>query len=243
VNAFFAALQFLTVIPRPTRMEYSGSEAGPAAIFFPVVGLLLGGVLVLMNAALEPFVTGALSCVSLVAVLAVLTRGLHLDGLADTFDGLGAGGSRERMLEVMQDSHNGAFGTIAIVVVLLLKIHAIDSIDAERWRALIAAPVLGRWAMVLLGYRAQAVKPGLGATLVTQLGSHHLACATLLAATFTVASSRGRGLLAIALVAMLSFAAKIYFQHRLGGVNGDIFGAIGELSETSVLVLFAVMDP
>jgi adenosylcobinamide-GDP ribazoletransferase len=86
----------------------------------------------------------------------LLTRGLHLDGLGDTFDGLGAGGDRERMLRIMDDSHTGAFGLIAIVLLLFSKIHAIESMDNERWRALLAAPILGRWAMVLLGIILEA---------------------------------------------------------------------------------------
>ncbi len=99
---------------------------------------------------------------ALVTLLALLTRGLHLDGLGDTFDGLGAGGDRERMLRVMDDSHTGVFGVIAIVLLLFFKIHAIESIDSERWRALLAAPVLSRWAMVLFGLSFQSGKGGTG---------------------------------------------------------------------------------
>ena len=162
MSSFFAALQFLTLFPWPRRTDRSADEVGSSAIFFPVIGFLLGLILVLVNFLLAPFASPGLSSVALVAILALLTRGLHLDGLGDTFDGLGAGGDRERMLEIMDDSHTGAFGLIAIVLLLFFKIHAIESIDNERWRALLAAPILGRWAMVLLGYRSQAAKPGLG---------------------------------------------------------------------------------
>ena len=116
--SFYAALQFLTIVPWPRRRVYSADELGSAAIFFPVIGFLLGLVLALVNAALEPVASAGLSSVILVAVLALLTRGLHLDGIGDTFDGLGAGGDRERMLRVMDDSHTGTFGVIAIVLLL-----------------------------------------------------------------------------------------------------------------------------
>ena len=82
---------------------------------------------------LKSFASPVLSSVALVTLLAWLTRGLHLDGLGDTFDGLGAGGDREHMLRVMDDSHTGAFGVIAIVLLLFFKIHAIES---HRQRAL-----------------------------------------------------------------------------------------------------------
>jgi adenosylcobinamide-GDP ribazoletransferase len=240
VSAFFAALQFLTIFPRPKRMEYFTHEVGPAAVFFPVIGLLLGLILVLVNVALEPFASAVLSSVALVAVLALMTRGLHLDGLGDTFDGLGAGGERQRALHVMEDSHTGAFGLIAIVLLLLFKVHAIESIEWERWRALLAAPVLGRWAMVLLGYRSQAAKPGLGSILVEQLNSKHFFVATLIAAVSVTAILRGVGIAMMVWVAIFTLAAKKFFHRRLGGVTGDTFGAVGELSETSALVFLAL---
>ena len=137
MNSFFSALQFLTLFPWPKRVERRADEIGPAAIFFPIVGFFLGSILALANFLLEPFASAILISVVVVTLLALLTRGLHLDGLGDTFDGLGAGGDRERMLRIMDDSHTGAFGLIAIVLVLFFKIHAIESLDSERWRALL----------------------------------------------------------------------------------------------------------
>jgi adenosylcobinamide-GDP ribazoletransferase len=240
VSGFFAALQFLTVFPRPQRMQYSTYEVGRAAIFFPVIGFLLGLILVLVNIALEPFTSAVLSGIALVAILALLTGGLHLDGLGDTFDGLGAGGERERVLHVMADSHTGAFGVIAIVLLLFFKIHAIEAIEWERWRALLTAPVLGRWAMVLLGHRSHAAKPGLGSTLIDQLKPKHFFCATLIAAACAAAILHGAGIAIMVCIALFTLAAKKFFHHRLGGVTGDTFGAVGELSETSVFVFLAL---
>lgn len=241
MNSFFAALQFLTLCPWPRRVNRSASEIGRATIFFPVVGLLLGLVLVIVNRTLESTASPGLSSVALVAILALLTRGLHLDGLGDTFDGLGAGGDREHILRVMDDSHTGAFGLIAIVLLLFFKIHAIESMDNERWRALVAAPVLGRWAMVLLGYRSQAAKPGLGSTLIDHLQTKHVVLATIITLLLTAAILRSVGIAVMIWAALLSLASKKYFHRRLGGVSGDIFGAVGELSETSVLVILALV--
>jgi adenosylcobinamide-GDP ribazoletransferase len=240
VSGFFAALQFLTVFPRPACIAYRSDETGRAAVYFPVVGLLLGFILALANAALEPLAGAALSSVALVALLALMTGGLHLDGLADTFDGLGAGGGGERMLEIMQDSRTGAFGVSAIVLLCLFKIHALELIEVERWRALLNAPLLGRWAMVLLGYQAQAAKSGLGSAFVAQLNTTHVVCATLLAAGFSAAIARGRGLLIMLGLAIFVIVARSYFQRRLGGITGDTLGAVGELSEALVLVFYAL---
>ena len=240
MSSFFAALQFLTLFPWPRRPDRLANEVGTSAIFFPVIGFLLGLILVLLNFLLAPFARPGLASVAVVAMLAWLTRGLHLDGLGDTFDGLGAGGDRERMLSIMDDSHTGAFGLIAIVLLLFFKIHAIESMDNERWRALLAAPVLGRWAMVLLGYRAQAAKPGLGSVLIDHLESKHVVFATFITLILVAAILHGPGIAIMIWIATFAFASKQYFHRRLGGLTGDTFGAVGELSETSVLVIVAL---
>jgi adenosylcobinamide-GDP ribazoletransferase len=240
VKAFFVALQFLTLCPWPEASEHSRNELGRSAIFFPVIGLILGLILVLINFLLEPFASAGLLSVILVAILAVLTGGLHLDGVGDTFDGLGAGGERERMLSIMDDSRTGTFGLIAIVLVLLFKIHALQSLDVDRWRALLVAPILGRWAMVLLGYRSKAAKPGLGSSLIDHLETTHFLLATVLTLLLVAAIWRANGIVMMAWIAVFTTISKIYFRRRLGGVSGDIFGAVGELSETSVMVLLAL---
>jgi len=221
-------------------MQHSTNEVGRSAIFFPVVGLMLGLILALVNFLLLPFASAGLLSVILVALLAFMTRGLHLDGVGDTFDGLGAGGDRDRVLTIMDDSHTGVFGVIAIVLVLFFKIHALENLDVDRWRALLVAPILGRWAMVLLAYRSKAAKAGLGSNLIDHLQTKHFVLATLLTLLLVAAIFRGNGIFMMAWVAVFTMASKNYFHRRLGGVTGDTFGAVGELSETSVMVLLAL---
>ena len=240
MSSFFAALQFLTLFPYPRRMEHATADVGRSAVSFPVIGFLLGSILVLVNFLLGPFASAGLLSVILVTLLACMTRGLHLDGVGDTFDGLGSGGDRDRILSVMDDSHTGVFGLVAIVSVLLLKIHALESMDVDRWRALLVAPILGRWAMVLLAYRSKAAKAGLGSNLIDHLQTKHFLLATLLTLLLVAVIFRGNGIFMMAWVAVFTTASKSYFHRRLGGVTGDIFGAVGELSETSVMVLLAL---
>jgi adenosylcobinamide-GDP ribazoletransferase len=240
VTPFFAALQFLTLFPCPTWRDYSDADLGQSAIFFPVIGLILGSILVVVNFLLAPFASAALLSVILVGLLAFLTRGLHLDGVGDTFDGLGAGGDRDRMLSVMDDSHTGVFGLTAVVLVLLLKIHALESIDVDRGRTLLVALILGRWAMLLLAYRSKAAKDGLGSRLIEHLKTKYFLIATLLTLLLIAAIWSRNGIMMMAWVAIFTTASKIYFHRRLGGVTGDTCGAVGELSETSVMVLLAL---
>jgi adenosylcobinamide-GDP ribazoletransferase len=242
VNSFFAALQFLTLCPWPARVERSAEEVGRSAIFFPAIGLALGSMLVLLNRLLQPFASSGLLSVILIAALLLATRGLHLDGLADTFDGLGAGGDRERVLRIMDDSHTGVFGVAAIVVVLFLKTQALDSLGDGRWRALLMAPVLSRWTMVLLAYHANAAKAGLGALFIGHLKAQHFLGATLMTLLLIAAIGQLLGIALMVWLALFTLACKHYFHRRLGGVTGDTFGAVGELSESSVMVAMALVS-
>jgi adenosylcobinamide-GDP ribazoletransferase len=240
VNGFVAALQFLTLFPWPRRTDRSVDEVGQAALFFPLIGFVLGVILALVNALLQPFAGSGLSSVALVTILALLTRGFHLDGLADTFDGLGAGGDRERVLSIMDDSRTGVFGLLAVVLVIFFKIHAIESMGHDRWRSLLIAPALGRWAMVLLAHRSKAAKEGLGSILIGHMQTNHFLSATAITLILSAAAGQTAGIIMMAWVALLTTASKYYLHRRLGGVTGDTCGAVGELSETSVLVLLAL---
>ena len=240
MKSFVAALQFLTLCPWPKRADHSAEEVGQATIFFPLIGFVLGAILALVNALLQPFAGSGLLSVALVTILALLTRGFHLDGLADTFDGLGAGGNRERVLSVMDDSRTGVFGLLAIVLVIFFKVYAIESMGNDRWRSLLIAPALGRWAMVLLAHRSQAAKEGLGSTLIGHMETKHFLSATAITLILSAAVGQTAGITMMVWVALLTTGSKYYFHRRLGGVTGDTCGAIGELSETSVLVLLAL---
>jgi adenosylcobinamide-GDP ribazoletransferase len=240
VTSFVAALQFLTLFPWPKRMERSAEEVGQAAIFFPVIGLFLGLCLVLVNWLLRPFATAGLASVALVALLVLLTRGLHLDGLADTFDGLGAGGDRERVLRVMDDSHTGVFGLVAVISVILFKVHAIESMGDDRWRALLSAPLLSRWAMILLAHGSKPAKDGLGSIWMSHIESKHFLLATVATLVLIAGIHQAVGIAMMLWVAVFATGWKRYFHRRLGGLTGDTFGAVGELSEASVLVLLAL---
>lgn len=240
MSAFIAALQFLTPFPWPRRAERSAGEIARGAVFFPLIGLILGGFLALADGLLKSHFPPMLIAVTLVALLALLSRGFHLDGLADTFDGLGAGGTREHVLAVMDDSRTGVFGVLAVVFVILFKVYAIGALGPARPAVLLFAPMLGRWATVLLAYRSSAAKEGLGAYMIMHMSPVRLLVATL--TTFIVAAGFTdlSGLAVMGLVAMLTLALKYYCHRRLGGVTGDIFGAVEELSETSAFVLFAL---
>ena len=236
---FFTALQFLTVFPWPYNRKVTAEEIGRSSAFFPLVGFCLGLALLLFNRLLAPYLPSPLLSVALVSVLVLMTRAFHLDGLGDTFDGLGAKGSREDALAAMRDSRTGVFGLLAVLLVVIAKVRAIDFLGEGRAQALLVSPLLGRWAMVILAYRSKAARPGLGQIMAEHVRGKHLLPATLFTLAIVVIFARPIGLwiaLGISLFALLS---RHYLHRRFGGLTGDMFGAVGELAETLVLAVFA----
>jgi adenosylcobinamide-GDP ribazoletransferase len=180
--------------------------------------------------------------IGLVLLMAVMTRALHLDGLGDTFDGLGARGGPKEALKAMRDSHTGIFGLTAVVAVLALKGASIDGTRELRPHALILAPVLGRWAMLLLAYKSESVAEGLGRIVVEYMNARHLCFGTAvtLVPTLVIAGTLGTEILLA--VFSLAILMKIYFHRRLGGITGDHCGAVEEAAEALTFVIFAAVE-
>ncbi len=151
MKPFFAALQFLTIIPLPKRLAGETEDLEKSVPFFPLVGLFIGllaaGFDQLAGSHLPPFAASVLVVILLVGI----SGGLHMDGLADTADGFLSARPREKMLEIMRDSRTGVMGTIAVVFVILLKIAVLNPIPLDlRWKAILLMPLAGRIAMVLM---------------------------------------------------------------------------------------------
>jgi len=171
-----------------------------------------------------------------------MTRALHLDGLGDTFDGLGAKAGPEEALRVMRDSHTGIFGLLAVVIAIGLKVQALEFMGPGRDQALLIAPTLGRWAMVVLAYGSRSAREGLGRFMVDYVRGRHLFFATVIVLALAFAFA-GRGGLWIALgISIFTLVCRLSFHRCLGGVTGDTFGAVGEMTETLALVVFALIE-
>jgi adenosylcobinamide-GDP ribazoletransferase len=147
---FWTALAFLTIFPTPKKYSAGIENLGESAIWFPVVGLLIGGLTALAFSGFQLFLPTFLGSALTVWVWIVLTGGLHLDGLADCCDGMLNASSAERRLEIMKDPRIGTFGAIGLVFVILLKVAAVDALEinlawiAFRWRLPHAGCCCGR---------------------------------------------------------------------------------------------------
>jgi len=244
MGSLILAVRFLTVVPVPGREAQGLSAVGRAAWWFPAVGLLLGlglaGTLAVLHALFPPLLAAAL----LVAGWKAVTGGIHLDGLADVLDGL-AGRDRAQRLAIMRDSRVGVFGAAGLTLYLLLVVTAVAALpDPVRGRLLVLAPMVGRVAPLLVGVWLRAATPGegLGAAFVAglsrwagpfwALGGIALAGALL--------GSWGAGIPPLAWVAAILGAG--FVARRLGGLTGDVLGAVVELAELGALLAGAALS-
>jgi adenosylcobinamide-GDP ribazoletransferase len=240
----------LTVLPvRVTRWDRDAARAG--MLVAPVVGVIVGGCaaglgLLLLFLGASPL----LAAVGTVAVPAVLTRGLHLDGLADTADGLGSGKPAEDALRIMKQSDIGPFGVLALVFVLLAQVAALGQLYGDSWaRGAVAAVVSGVAARLALTSAARvgvpAARPeGLGAAVagvVPVAGALGVAVGSVAVAEVCGLALGVYGVARAFVVALV--VAELLLRHcrrRFGGVTGDVFGGLAETAGTVALVVLSL---
>lgn len=224
------AVAFLTIVP--VRVRDPNASLARAAAFFPLVGAAVGAAAGGIRVAFQPLLgTGPATVLALV-VLVALTGALHQDGLADTADGLGARGDRDRRLAAMRDSAIGAFGVLALIGWALLLATTLARFSAtDALLALVAAGALSRWAALLHAAATPPARPdGLGAGFAPTTAALLIASATALA----VAEPAGGalpGLAAIAATLVVSALTSAWARRALGGRTGDTLGATVALAE------------
>lgn len=231
------ALVLLTRLPLPRLPENTFARQADAVWAFPVVGLIVGLLACTAGwAAMAVNLPAAISAVILVAVLVVTTGAMHEDGLADTVDGLWGGFTPERRLEIMKDSHIGAYGVLALIFTQLIRVALIATLlTASDYAAILAACILSRAVMpVLMNALPNARNSGLshsvggprGVTVVTGFGLALLGAVLLMGAAAILPT-----LVAALVVAVLAGTAKA----KIGGQTGDILGASQQLAELTFL--------
>jgi adenosylcobinamide-GDP ribazoletransferase len=240
-HALAIALQFLTRIPVPSRMEFRAESQGWSVAWYPLVGLLIGGLLLLVRALLAdagPLLASAL----LLTMWVLVTGGLHLDGLADCADAwVGGQGDRERSLRIMKDPCSGPIAVAAVALLMLLKFSALAELAGRPGMTpLLWAPVIGRSLVPLLLLTTPYVRPnGLGRPLAENLPRLPAGLAAAFSLVCALAWLGPWPLLATA----LAFAwLRKQMVEKLGGCTGDTLGASIEMVEALVLVVCALVD-
>jgi adenosylcobinamide-GDP ribazoletransferase len=237
---FWAAIQFLTIFPTPLRHKVTAKTSGQSLTYFPLVGLILGGILFGLYYGLILILPSSVVNALLVIALVILTGAHHLDGFIDTCDGVIAGKSKKERLSIMSDSKVGAFGIVGAILLLLLKYVALSA--APILPALLLMPTLSRWTMVsIIVTFPYAKRSGMGLAFKHGATWQRLTIATITALIVSVILLQWWGLVLMAALWLIAFGIAICFRFRLGGLTGDNYGAINEMSEVVILLLIILI--
>jgi len=240
---FWTAWQFLTIFPAPGNRGVGESGVGSSAGYFPLVGLILGAILLGLDQLLGLFLPALLVSALLTVALIILTGALHLDGLMDTCDGFAVKSSAAERLKVMADSRVGGFGVAGACCFILLQYVSLITLPADlRAAALLLMPTLSRWgAAYAIAAFPSAKKEGLGQMFKNKTGWPMLAIATVIALVIATIFLSYTGVALVAGIWIIaSLIAKVLSSH-LGGLTGDTYGAIIELSEVATLILIIII--
>jgi len=231
------AIRFLTIIPvisfHPSNHTNQNDEVlaenfANSMAFFPLVGMLIGILLVFLRRIFYSFVVSSLVGDTLVFIVWIwLSGGLHLDGFADSVDGFLGGHDKEEILKIMKDSSTGAKGVVALVSLLLLKFVLLAEMPLLlKDVALFFTPAIGRWSMVIAAFlgKPARLKNSMGKLFMDYVGWREVIFASLT--------------IGIEIVLLILK----YCQKRIGGISGDILGAINEIVEVSILLAIYLLS-
>lgn len=245
IRIFFATLAFMSRLPVPYRWS-QGLEVeqySRGIVMFPWVGMVLGTLAAAVFLLLAPWCGTPLAALFYVLALAVLTGGFHLDGLADTCDGLFSARTREKMLEIMRDSRLGTHGGLGLIFVLVAKVLVVSELALRGYSmlpVLILASVAGRSAVVLLMYRQRYARDtGLGNIFIGKIGLKQTAVTLLTGAVLSFLLLPGAGLLAWFITTLGIGLIGMSIKRTLRDQTGDTLGAAIELGE--VIFLLALL--
>ncbi len=233
-----AALRFLTILPLGKPADFSGHRMVP---YFPLAGLILGLLLALIDAMLQHIFP--LNIVSLIDVvfLAVVTGALHLDGLADTADGLFSHRSSLDALKIMKDSRVGTMGILALIFVLGTKWAGLSSLHEYRAFYLIIIPAYARGTFTIAIHFMGYIRPKGGTAREFFADNKNIASLGWLSVPVAFSLWLGfRGIILNGVFIGIVMLVTLYYKKKLGGITGDMLGALGEVTEAG-LFLFAGM--
>ncbi|MBM4055346.1 MAG: adenosylcobinamide-GDP ribazoletransferase [Planctomycetes bacterium] len=271
MNNFIWALKFLTTLPVRSKTGEFSEKHNYIVFWFPIVGIVIGIILsifyVIFQYVFPCFISNALVLILYI----IITGALHLDGFADSCDGIFGGWNRERRLEIMKDSHIGSYGTIGLVcitgvryvcllcigdyssgketiTVLSPTFHMITSkyISSGLLLKIIVLclmPVAGRWAQVFASGISHYAREtsGTGAFIVNSTTMRHVIIASIIPLLLMLFFFRIKGLAACTIIVILTLCAIWYIKKKIGGMTGDTLGAINEMAEIIFLLSIFVV--
>ena len=240
-NRYFVAQTFMTRLPSPVKLQWSDSELAQSTPWFALVGIVVG-----LIAALGWWIgytgwSATLAAVFAVTASVLATGAVHEDGLADSADGIGGAFELEKKLTIMRDSRIGTYGSVALILVIVAKVSAISLLNpTTAMSTIIGAHMLGRWTSVpLIKYNRYVREQGTGKPFASAVTLQHVVISSIFVLLCSLVCFAGKTLLVIPLVLAGLWCAQWYVRRKLGGITGDVLGAINSLTELLVYLIMS----
>jgi len=238
------SFQFLTILPIKVK-DFNERRIADSAVYFPIVGLCLGLLLVAVDALLTLLNFPAFSTnIILVVFLILITGGMHLDGLADSSDAFLSAKPKNEMLQIMRDSHIGVMGVLSLICVILLKIGLLSSINTFlKWNALLLVCVLSRWTAVLSIFLfPYARQDGKAKLFIEGMNLKIFILSSIIVIICAAFIWQVRGLILLLIVTAFVYGSGKLICRKIDGITGDTLGATIELSEIVTLFFMFVIQ-
>jgi len=243
MNSFITALQLLTIFPVKTSGGNAGKDFSRSLAYFPLAGFVIGFSCAVLNFIAGRFLPDAVWSILLVIFMAIMTGGIHLDGLADSFDGFASSQASDKILDIMKDSRIGTMGVIALFADLAVKSALIFSFPPHlRGLSLILACTVSRWSMVLpMTFFRYARTEGKARIFLENASVSNMVISTLITLLIALFFCKWKGLYLLGAAGAVSYITATYVNSRIQGITGDTLGAINELVElASLTVLYFI---
>jgi adenosylcobinamide-GDP ribazoletransferase len=219
-------------------------------LFFPVVGLLIGGIEALVFWGMHNFLSPSLIALFLILIPIILTGALHIEGFADMMDGFAGGHNKNEILQVMRDSRIGAIGAISVTILILAKFVLIKELIVEHIfgstlpveRILLVIFCLSRWAMVISAGMSRYARNSRIGRAFTELVDVRIVClASIIPIVSAIILFKLCGLIWLSITLLLSFLVSRIASHKVGGITGDILGGVNEIVEIVLLLSMIIL--
>jgi adenosylcobinamide-GDP ribazoletransferase len=241
-NSFWAAVQFLTIVPPVVRQTFTPQEMGTSLVFYPVVGVGIGFVLALFSWGLQKIFPLPLAAAFILGLWICISGAFHLDGFLDACDGLFGSSAPEKRLEIMRDKHHGTFALTGGMILLLIKWSALIACKLNPL-ALILSPMLARWGMTLaiMAFPYGRTR-GVGSVIKENANRKSLILSGLIVLGIIALSVSLSGWIAFGVAVIAIWGIARFALSLIPGLTGDIYGAINELTELAVLLTFVICN-
>lgn len=238
-RAAFAALNFLTILPINGNWLFSPQELGKSIAFYPIIGAVIGLLLLGVKSILSLLFPSTVVIALVIMFWSGISGALHLDGLLDTCDGVFGGKNPEERLKIMKDERVGAFALIGGILIILIKYISLEASVLIDDKVLLLAPIISRWGMTLaIVIFPYARKEGLGYTIKQFTNWKQAAVATIFTIIIIFFISGTIGLIIIIFSVIIVLIIPYYLVKKINGLTGDNYGAINEIIEVWVLLVY-----